>query len=218
MMKVLLLKDARAFGKSLLKITVLSLIVITLFVFLNEGSWFIYIVMAAGQISFVIGFYLMSEKMHQGELLICSLPVTRTAIMRGKYLAALFIAIGGMALWFLYACLLNFIFTDLPGNFHLFTNPMVIFSILFYFSFFISAFVPIVTIFDKIWVLTNLSILFAAIFIVPFNFYFEFSGLVHGEFETENILFLGSLILIMILLPWLSMTLSTRLFKNRELL
>ncbi len=217
MMLTLLLKDLRAFGRSLLKITVLCLIVITLFIFLNEGSWFIYIVMAAGQISFVIGYYLMSEKMHRGEPLICSLPVTRTVIMRAKYLGALLIAIGGMTLWFLYACLLNFVFTDLPGNFHLFTNPMVIFSILFYFSFFISAFIPLVTIFDKIWLLTNLSILFAAIFIVPFNFYFELSGLVQAEFEAENILFFGALILIMLLPPWLSMTLSTRLFRQREL-
>lgn len=67
MMLTLLLKDLRAFGRSLLKVTVLCLIVITLFVFLNEGSWFIYIVMAAGQISFVIGYYLMSEKMHRGD-------------------------------------------------------------------------------------------------------------------------------------------------------
>ncbi len=155
--------------------------------------------------------------MHRGELLNCSLAVTRTTIMRAKYPAALLIAIGGMTLWFLYAWLLNSIFTDLPGNFQLFTNSIVIFCILFYFSFFISAFVPIVTIFDKIWLLTNLSILFAAIFIVPFNFYFEFSGLVQAEFKAENILFFGSLILMMILLPWLSMTLSTRLFKQREL-
>lgn len=216
-MLTLLLKDLRAFGKSLLKITALSFIVISLFIFLNEGSWFIYIMMAAGQISFIIGYYLMSEKMHRGELLICSLPVTRTAIMRAKYLAALLIAIGGMALWFLYACLLNSIFTDLPGNFHLFTNPMVIFFILFYFSFFISAFVPIVTSFDKIWLLTNLSILFAAIFIVPFSFYFEISGLVQAKFEAENILFFGFLTVIIILLPWLSLIFSTRLFKCREL-
>ncbi len=47
MMNILLLKDMRASGRSLLKITLLSLIVITLFVFLHEGSWFIYIVMAA---------------------------------------------------------------------------------------------------------------------------------------------------------------------------
>jgi ABC-type Na+ efflux pump permease subunit len=173
--------------------------------------------MAAGQISFVIGYYLMSEKMHRGESLICSLPVTRTMIIRGKYLAASLIAIGGMTLWFLYACLLNFIFQDLPGNFQLFTNPMVIFAMLFYFSFFISAFVPIVTVFDKIWLLTNLSILFAAIFIVPFNFYFEFSGLVQAEFEGGNILFFSLLTVIMILLPWLSMIFSTRLFKSREL-
>ena len=217
MMKVLLLKDVRAFGRSLLKITLLSLIVITLFVFLNEGSWFIYIVMAAGQISFVIGYYLMGEKMHRGESLICSLPVTRTMIIRGKYLAASLIAIGGMTLWFLYACLLNSIFTDLPGNFQLFTNPMVIFAMLFYFSFFISAFTPLVTIFDKIWLLTNLSILFAAIFIVPFNFYFEFSGLVQAEFKGGNILFFGLLTVIMILLPWLSIALSTRLFRQREI-
>jgi len=216
-MLTLMLKDLRAFGRSLLKIAVLCLIVITLFVILNEGSWFIYIVMAAGQISFVIGYYLMGEKMHRGEPLICSLPVSRTAIMRAKYLAASLIAIGGMTLWFLYACLLNSIFNNLPDNFQLFTNPMVIIVILFYFSFFISAFVPIVTIFDKIWLLTNLSILFAAIFIVPFNFYFEFSGLAQTEFEAGNVLFFGALILIMILLPWVSMTLSIRLFKQREL-
>jgi ABC-type Na+ efflux pump permease subunit len=173
--------------------------------------------MAAGQISFVIGYYLMSEKMHRGELLICSLPVSRTAIMRAKYLAASLIAIGGMALWFLYACLLNFIFTDLPGNFHLFTNPMVIIVILFYFSFFISAFVPLVNIFDKIWLLTNLSILFAAIFIVPFSLYYEARGLITAEFESKNILLFGALILLMILLPWLSIIFSTRLFKRREL-
>ena len=207
----------RAFGKSLLKITVLSLIVITLFVFLNEGSWFIYIVMAAGQISFVIGYYLMCEKMHRGEMLICSLPVTRTAIIRGKYLAATLIAIAGMTLWFLYACLVNFIFTDLPGNFQLFTNSMVIFSILFYFSFFISTFVPIVTIFNKIWVLTNLSILFAAIFIVPFSLYYEARGLLIAELNTGDIFIIAFLIALIIILPWLSIILSTKLFKRREL-
>ncbi len=217
MMLNLIIKDVRAFGKSLLRIAVLSLIMITLFVFLNDGSWFIYIVMAAGQISFIIGYYLMSEKMHRGELLICSLPVTRTAIMRSKYLVALFFAVGGMTLWFLYACLVKSIFTDTPGDFHLFTNPMVIFFILFYFSFFISLFVPIVTIFDKIWVLTNLSIFFAALFIVPFSLYYEFRGSFPAEFEAENILFVGSLILIMLLLPLLSMTHSTRLFNKREL-
>ncbi len=69
MMLNLMIKDMRAFGKSILIIVVLSLIVNTLFSFFNERSWFIYIVMAAGQISFVIGYYLMSEKMHRGELL-----------------------------------------------------------------------------------------------------------------------------------------------------
>jgi hypothetical protein len=44
----LMKKDVKAFGKSILKITVLSLIVNTLFSFFNERSWFIYIVMAAG--------------------------------------------------------------------------------------------------------------------------------------------------------------------------
>jgi len=213
----LMIKDGRAFGKSILKITVLSLMVNTLFSFFNEHSWFIYIVMAAGQISFIIGYYLMGEKMRRGEILICSLPITRTTIIRGKYLAASLIAIGGMILWFLYACLLNLIFTDTPDDFHLFTNPMVIFFVLFYFSFFISAFVPIVTIFDKIWALTNLSIFFAAIFIVPFSLYFENRGLLFSEFKASNFLFISLLTAIMIILPWLSIALSSRLFKRREL-
>jgi hypothetical protein len=213
----LIMKDVKAFGKSILKITVLSLIVNTLFSFFNEHSWFIYIVMAAGQISFIIGYYLMGEKMRRGEILICSLPITRVTIIRGKYLVATLITIGGMTLWFLYACLLNSISTDTPGDFHLFTNPIVIFFTLFYFSFFISVFFPIVTIFDKIWALTNLSILFAAIFIVPFSLYFETRGLFAAEFKAGNILFIGSLTAIMMILHWLSITFSTRLFKRREL-
>jgi ABC-type transport system involved in multi-copper enzyme maturation permease subunit len=159
----------------------------------------------------------MGEKMRRGEMLICSLPVTRTTIIRGKYLAASLIAIGGMTLWFLYACLLNLFFTDSPGDFHLFTNPIVIFFILFYFSFFISVFFPIVTIFEKIWALTNLWIFFAAIFIVPFSLYYETRGLLLSEFKTGNILFISLLTAIMIILPWLSIALSNRLFKRREL-
>lgn len=213
----LMIKDVKAFGKSILKITMLSLIVINLFIVFYEHSWIIYIVMSAGQISFIIGYYLMSEKMRRGELLICSLPVTRTAIIRGKYLAASLIAIGGMTLWFLYACLLNLIFTNTPVDFHLFTNSIVLFFILFYFSFFISVFFPIITIFDKIWALTNLSIVFAVIFIVPFSLYYETRGLLLSEFKAGNIFFISFLTAIMIILPWLSITLSTKLFKRSEL-
>lgn len=217
MMRSLIIKDMRAFGKSILIITVLSLIVITLFSFFNERSWFIYIVMSAGQISFIIGYYLMCEKMRRGEMLLCSLPITRPTIIREKYLAASLIAIGGMMLWFLYACLLNSIFTNPPADFHLFTTPIVIFFVIFYFSFFISLFFPIVTVFDKIWALTNLSIVFAALFIVPFSLYFETRGLLLSEFKAGNILLISLLTAIMIILPWLSITLSIKLFKRREL-
>ena len=213
----LMLKDIRAFGKSILIIAILSLIVNTLFSFFNERSWFIYIVMSAGQISFIIGYYLMSEKMRRGEMLLCSLPISRPTIIRGKYLVASLIAIVGMILWFLNACLLNSIFIDTPGDFHLFTNPIVIFFILFYFSFFISIFFPIVTIFDKIWALTNLSILFAVIFIVPFSLYYEARGLLIAEFKAGNIFIITLLTAIMIILLWLSIIISTKLFKRREL-
>ena len=213
----LMIKDVRAFGKTTLKLTVLSLTVISLFSFISEHSWFIYKIMAAGQISFLIGFYLMSEKMHRGELLICSLPVTRKTIIRGKYLAAALMALGGMVLWFLFAYLFNSIFTNTPGDFHLFTNLIIIFFILFYFSFFISVFVPLVTIFDKIWALTNLSIFFAAVFIVPFSLYIENRELLLAEFKSGNILIISLLTVIMIILPWLSITLSNRLFYRREI-
>ena len=217
MMRSLMIKDMRAFGKSILIIAVLSLIVNTLFSFFNERSWFIYIVMSAGQISFIIGYYLMSEKMRRGEMLLCSLSISRPTIIRGKYLVASLIAIVGMILWFLNACLLNSIFIDTPGDFHLFTNPIVIFFILFYFSFFISIFFPIVTIFDKIWALTNLSILFAVIFIVPFSLYYEARGLLIAEFKAGNIFIITLLTAIMIILLWLSIIISTKLFKRREL-
>ena len=58
---------------------------------------------------------------------------------------------------------------------------------------------------------------FAAIFIVPFSLYYENSGLLLAEFKAGNILFVSLLTAIIIILPWLSITLSTRLFKRRGL-
>ncbi len=213
----LIIKDIRAYGKSLLKLTLLSLIVITAFSVIYKQSWIIYIVMAAGQISFIIGYFLTSEKMRRGEMLVCSLPVTRNSIIQGRYLAASLIAILGVILWFLYACFLNSIFSSAPGDFHLFTNPIILFFVVFYFSFFISVFFPIVTIFDKIWALTNLSIIFAALFIVPFTLFYEAKGLLFSESKTGDILFINIIILISVLMLYISMRISLRLYNRREL-
>ncbi len=213
----LVLKDLRAFGMSLLIIAVLSLLVNTIFSFFDTQSWINYLMMSAGQISFIIGYFLTNEKMHHGELLICSLPVSRRTIIQGKYLTAMLLALLGMGLWFLYAWLLQAIFINMPGDFHLFANPMVIFWIIFYFSFFISAFIPLVTIMDKIWALTNLSILFAAIFIVSFSFFYETSGWLQTELNTSAFGFISLLTVIMIILIGLSILLSNRLFQRREL-
>ncbi|MBN2091823.1 ABC-2 transporter permease [candidate division KSB1 bacterium] len=213
----LIIKDVKAFGKSLLIITVLSLVVISLFSFLNEHSWFVYIVMATGQISFIIGYYLTSDKIRQGEPLICSLPVSRTTIIRGKYLAASLIAIFGMMLWFLYAWLLHLIFKNTPDDLYLFTRPLIIFFIIFYFACFISAFIPLVTIMDKIWSLTNLSILFATIFIIAFSFFYETSDRLRTDFNIEAFAFVILLTVIMIILTWFSIQISNRLFQRREL-
>jgi ABC-type Na+ efflux pump permease subunit len=213
----LLLKDLRAFGKSLLIIAGLSLLLNTIFSFLDTQSWLNYLMMSAGQISFIIGYFLTGDKMRHGELLICSLPVSRRTIMQGKYLAAMLLALSGMVIWFLYAWLLHSIFTRMPGDFHLFTKPMVLFWIIFYFSFFISAFIPLVTIMDKIWALTNLSILFAAIFIVAFSFFYETSGWLQTELNTSAFGFVSLLTVIMIILIGLSILLSNRLFLYRDL-
>lgn len=167
----LVLKDLRTFGRSLLIIAGLSLLVNTIFSFLDPESWLNYLKMSAGQISFIIGYFLTGDKMRHGERLICSLPVSWRTIIRGKYLTAMLLTLLGMGLWFVYAWLLHSIFTQMLNDFHLFANPLVIFWIIFYFSFFISAFIPLVTIMGKIWALTNLSILFATILLSHLAFF-----------------------------------------------
>lgn len=217
MLTKMVLKDLRAFGRSLLIIAGLSLMVNTIFSFFDTQSWINYLMMSAGQISFIIGYFLTNEKMHHGELLICSLPVSRQTIIHGKYLTAMLLTLLGMGLWFLYAWVLHSIFIQMPDDFHLFSKPMVLFWIIFYFSFFISIFIPLVTIMDKIWALTNLSILFAAIFIVAFSFLYKTSNWLQTELNTSAFGFVGLLMVIMIILIGLSIQLSNRLFQRREL-
>lgn len=213
----ILLKDVKAFGKSMLKITALSLMVICLFSFASKNSWLLYILMSAGQISFIAGLYLMSEKMRRGEMLICSLPVTRNMIIRGKIIGASLVVIAGIIIWYVLALIFHSVINIRLTDSHLLFSPIMLVFVLLYFSFFISVVLPLSIVLDKLWALTNLSILFAALFIVPFSLIYESRGLFN--FNSNYGLFFLYIILIagILGLPFLSMNLSSQLFKTREL-
>lgn len=213
----LLQKDMRAFGKSMLKLTALSLVVLCLFSFTSKNSWLLYILMSAGQISFIVGLYLMSEKMHRGELMICSLPVTRIMLVRGKIIGASLVAFAGIIIWYLLALIFHSVINVRLTDSHLLFSPIMLVFVLLYFSFFISVVLPLSIILDKLWALTNLSILFAAIFIVPFSLLYESRGLFN--FNSSVGLFFLYIILItgIIGLPFVSLKISSQLFTKREL-
>ena len=157
----LILKDLRVFWKSILFLALLCLIVNSAFFLLISESWTNFAAMGISQVSFVTGFYLVSEKIHHGEILCCSLPVTRSGIVRAKYLSSLFIAAAGIIIWFFITP--GLMTGDLSMSGQFFGPVSWIFFL--YLVLFISIFIPCTLLINKVWVLINGSIFLAFIFL-----------------------------------------------------
>ena len=145
----LVIKDARVFGKSLLIATLLFLVMDNFFITIDT-SWETFVLLCTGQISYIMAFYSIQEKMKKGDLLICSLPLKRSSIVLSRYLTCSFIAVIGILICCLDAVCVNSIFISTPDDLDLFINPYVLFIITFYLSLFISIFIPTIIYFNKI--------------------------------------------------------------------
>lgn len=214
----LVLKDIKVSWKTLMWWMLMSLMMSIFFIAVLESSWKMYVLIAPGQISFIIGVYAAQEKYRRGELLTCSLPVLRSSVVFSRYITAAVIAVIGIIIWSLNAYVLHSVFASTPGDFQLLAgNLFVLVIAVFYIVIFISLFLSIVNVFNAIWIFMNLSvgcllvITLAIILIHPsLDSYYRGSKIV-------DLPYLIILTLIAVTFFCMSIMLSQKLFNKRDL-
>jgi hypothetical protein len=214
----LVLKDIKASWKTLMWWMLMSLMMNIFFIAVLENSWKMYILIAPGQISFIIGVYAAQEKCRRGEVLTCSLPVLRSSVVFSRYITAAALAVAGIIIWTLNAYFLHSVFASAPGDFYLLAGNLFVFVLaVFYIVIFISMFLLIVNVFNAMWALMNVSvgcllvITLAILLIHPsFDSYYRGSKIV-------DLPYLIILTLIAAAFSCMSIMLSQKLFKKRDL-
>jgi hypothetical protein len=197
MITKLLFKDVKVFGRNILLFTLFWLIISDVMITFGEDSWRPYIFIGMVQISVIIGYYTVFDKIKKGEILIGSLPTTRTSIVVSRYLSAVSIAALGIFVWFINAYSLKSISASTPGDFYLNFRSYSLFFVTAYLTIFISIFIPVVIKYSKIWALVALIYMGAVVFLFSikllhniFYNYFAGSGSINFGFSIIFILIL----------------------------
>lgn len=133
----LVLKDMRAFGFRLL-IFLFLLIAFNCFMASNDknASWWLFILITSAGVSSIIPAFLVLDKNYKGEILSCSLPVSRKEIILSKFLLLFIIAAAGYILIYISAVFMDGIL-NYP-DFYVFTHPLMLLIEFTYFSTLIS--------------------------------------------------------------------------------
>lgn len=217
MITKLLFKDVKVFGRNISLFTLFWLIISDVMISLVEDSWRPYIFIGMVQVSFIIGYYTVFDKIRKGEVLIGSLPTTRTSIVISRYLSTVSIAALGIFVWFINAYFLKSIAANTPGDFYLNFRPYSLFFVTAYLAIFISIFIPVVIKYSKMWALVALIYMGAVLFLFSIkllhNIFYNYvadSGAVNLGFSIFFLLILFSCLFV-------SSTISIKIYKSIDL-
>ena len=210
----LIIKDFKA-HKNLIffRLTLPMLIASSIFV-IQLYRWDVYLMISCMYICSAGSTFLFTEKKKETEILMCSLPTTRLAIVTARYLTSGLISTMGIILFYLNAYIADFLYSNPATQFWQINNLKVLFLVLFFLSIFMSIYLPAVFGFRFMGMAITFAIaIITAIFFVatifkPWTTSFT-PYLKHDE--------LVVLSLIIIVLPFLSFILSTQIYKTRDL-
>jgi len=209
-------KDIKAFGIPIATSALFCLVMNNIFVHFDNNTWEPYFLMSAGQISYIIAFYTILEKLKKGELLICSLPTTRTTIVLARFFTSTIIAITGLFLFYLNAVFINIFSGSTPDNLGIFFSQYVLFIFLGYFSLFVSIFMPIITYFKTFWSNIILIGICLPAFILGTDHFHQNIQSYQNGFESANLFIISFLILTMFFAPILSFGFTTKIFNKKD--
>lgn len=214
MIPKLILKDFKAHKNLILfRFTLPMLIVSSIFV-IQLYRWDVYLMIACMYICSAGSTFLFTEKKKETEILTCSLPTTRSAIVTARYLTSGLISIMGISLFYLNAYVADFLYTDPATHFWQINNLKVLFLVLFFLAIFMSIYLPAVFGFRVMGMAITFAIaIITAIFLVATIFTPWTTSFAPDLKDGELVLF-G---LIIIILPLLSFILSTQIYKTKDL-
>ena len=213
----LILKDISAFKITIFIKTLLLWFVFSTLTFFRMSPPDGYIFHACMTIIFASSFFSFLEKYHNTEVLSCSLPSTKFTVIAARYLTTGVIAAAGIIIWLLMAYIGGLLYPDNGTGFNDIANPKILFIVLFTVAVHAAIFLPAVFRFNLIGTITA----FVAAFIISLsagvNILQSFKNIFVPIMETENLIRSAFLIIFIIILLILSISLSVRFYRNRDL-
>ena len=161
----LVLKDLRAFGLRLF-FFLLLLLSFNCFMASNDrsASWWLFILITSAGVSTIIPVFIVLENNYKGEILSCSLPVSRKEIILSKFSLLFLTAIVGYIFIYIAAFIMDS--TLNYSDFYIFTNPLMLLIAFTYFSILISITILIMsTTANTLWIIIA-DLTFLVVFIL----------------------------------------------------
>lgn len=213
----LMVKDIRGYGRYILLGIFLPSIFYISFFSIQHFKWESSVAICSFTIFAAISYFSFSENKQKLNVFICSLPVTRKSIVVARYLLSLCIVIFGIALYLFLFYILDPLYTEPKTKFYEIINLKALITGLMMISVSTSLFLPAIYRFRTIGMAFTIALVIAFLIYSLITFVYSNDPLVDLHFEKGNVLKSLILISLIILLPVISMVVSKKLFRGRDL-
>lgn len=212
----LILKDLIAYRKTIILYFLGVIIIGNIFIF-RYYPWHVYMMYGYLALVCISTFYSFIEKNRSAEILTCSLPLTRSSIVKARYLVSAILTIGGLLIWLGNAYLASLFYVDTRTIFDHVTKMKVLLMALFFISIFTSIFLPSIFSFRLMGtVITFIIALITAVMSLSMVFH-PYSGSYNPSLESRDIMSVSVLFLIMVALTSISFGLSLKLYNSKDI-
>jgi hypothetical protein len=212
----LILKDLMAYRKTIIVYFLGVIILGNIFIF-RYYPWHVYMMYGYLALAFISTYYSFSEKNRNTEVLTCSLPVTRSSIVKARYLVSAILTIGGLLLWIGNAYVAGLLHADARTVFDHVAHMKVLFMALFFISIYSSIFLPSVFSFRLMGtVITFIIALVTAVASVPLVFH-PYGGSYNPYFEYRDLMSVSVLFIILVGAPSISFIMSLRIYNSKDI-
>jgi hypothetical protein len=213
MITKLILKDIRGYWRFIVLSIFLPGIAWSILLFLPYYHWAGYVLFCSFAIFAAISYFSFSEKKQHIEILTCSLPVTRTAIVLSRYFLALLITFVGIILYYATAYVGDFIYPHSVTTFSQINHPKVLLMSLFFISIISSIFLPAIFSLKMTGMVFNFAIATIGALNLTYKIFDPKQGFHESNFQSDKVIVL----ICAMMLAWLlSVLLSIIHYKKKE--
>lgn len=212
----LILKDLIAYRKTIILYFLGVIIIGNIFIF-RYYPWHVYMMYGCLALVSISTFYSFIEKNRSTEILTCSLPLTRSSIVKARYLVSAIMTIGGLLIWLGNAYLASLFYMDTRTIFDHVIKMKVLLMALFFISIYTSIILPSIFSFRLMGtVITFIIALITAVTSVSMVFS-PYSGSYNPSLESRDLISVSVLFLIMVALTSISFGLSLKLYNSKDI-